>query len=62
MYDRWLSVEQIAEILGVTKDAVYSGVSAKGKPGHRVGRFWKFKWDEVDEWVRARGASAVERT
>jgi hypothetical protein len=26
-------------------------------PGHRVGRFWKFKRDEVDAWVRAGGAS-----
>lgn len=56
MDDRWLSVEEIAEYLGVSKDAVYSWVSTKGMPGHRVGRFWKFKRDEVDAWVRAGGA------
>ena len=28
-------------------------------PGHRVGRFWKFKKEEVDEWVRAGGAASV---
>jgi len=59
MDDRWLSVEEIAEYLGVSKDAVYSWVSTKGMPGHRVGRFWKFKRDEVDEWVRAGGASTL---
>ena len=58
MDDRWLSVEEIAEYLGVSKDAVYSWVSTKGMPGHRVGRFWKFKREEVDEWVRAGGAAA----
>lgn len=57
MDDRWLSVEEIAEYLGVSKDAVYSWVGTRGMPGHRVGRFWKFKRDEVDAWVRAGGAS-----
>lgn len=60
MDDRWLSVEEIADYLGVSKDAVYSWVSAKGMPGHRVGRFWKFKRTEVDEWVRAGGAAPSE--
>lgn len=58
MDDRWLSVEEIAEYLGVSKDAVYTWVSSKCLPGHRIGRFWKFKRDEVDEWVRT-GQAAV---
>lgn len=57
MDERWLSVEEIAEYLGVSKDTVYTWVSSKRMPGHRVGRFWKFKMVEVDEWVRAGGAA-----
>ena len=26
-------------------------------PAHKIGRLWKFKLSEVDEWVRAEGAS-----
>ena len=59
MDDRWLSVPEIAEYLGVSKDTVYTWVTNGGLPGHKVGRFWKFKKDEVDEWVRAGGASNV---
>lgn len=59
MDERWLSVEEIAEYLGVSKDTVYTWVSSKRMPGHRVGRFWKFKTAEVDEWVRAGGSAAV---
>lgn len=55
--DRWLSVEEIADYLGVSRDTVYSWVSEKGMPGHRVGRLWKFKTDEVDGWVRDGGAA-----
>lgn len=29
-------------------------------PAHRVGRLWKFKLSEVDEWVRAGGADAAD--
>ena len=55
MDDRWLSVDEIAEYLGVSKDTVYAWVTSKNMPGHKVGRFWKFKKDEVDAWVRSGG-------
>lgn len=59
MDDRWLSVEEIAEYLGVSKDTVYTWISTKSMPGHRVGRFWKFKKEEIDGWVRAGGAATM---
>lgn len=57
MDDRWLSVEEIAEYLGVSKDTIYTWINAKGMPAHRVGRLWKFKRDEVDVWIKSGGAS-----
>lgn len=60
MSDRWLSVEEIGTYLGVSKDTVYAWRSKKGLPAHRIGRLWKFKTDEVDEWVRSGQASDVE--
>jgi len=58
MDDRWLSVDEIAEYLGVSKDTIYAWVTSKGMPGHKVGRFWKFKRDDVDVWVRDGGATS----
>lgn len=55
--DRWLSVDEIAEYLGVAKDTIYTWVTSKGMPGHKVGRFWKFKKEDVDAWVREGGAA-----
>ena len=54
--DRWLSVEEIAAYLGIYKDTVYTWLTAKAMPGHRIGRLWKFKRDEIDAWVRAGSA------
>lgn len=60
MSDRWLSVEEIAEYLGVSKDTVYAWISKRNMPAHRIGRLWKFKTEEVDEWVRSGGAAENE--
>lgn len=57
MTERWLSVEEIATHLGVSKDTVYAWREKKGLPAHRIGRFWKFKANEVDDWVRSGSAS-----
>lgn len=55
--ERWLSVDEIAEYLGVSKDTVYGWISARNMPAHRVGRLWKFKKDDIDGWVKSGGAS-----
>ena len=56
--DRWLNVDEIAEYLGVSRDTVYSWIASRAMPAHKVGRFWKFKRAEVDDWVRAGNAEA----
>jgi excisionase family DNA binding protein len=39
----------------VAKDTIYRSREHRGLPAHRVGRLWKFKLSEVDDWVRAGG-------
>jgi excisionase family DNA binding protein len=43
--------------LGIKRDTVYKWISEKSMPAHKTGRLWKFKADEVDEWVKAGGAA-----
>jgi len=50
--DRWLSVGEIRKYLGVSNDTVYKWIDKHDMPAHRMGRLWKFKRNEVDEWVR----------
>ena len=54
--DRWLSVDEIAAYLGIKRATVYVWIERRNMPSHKVGRLWKFKRNEVDEWVRSGGA------
>lgn len=54
--ERWLSVEEIAAHLGISKETIYRWIERKKIPAHRVGRLWKFKASEVDTWIISGGA------
>lgn len=58
----WVSVDIVANHVGIAKDTVYRWIESKGLPAHRIGRLWKFKLSEVDEWVRAGGADSSDKS
>lgn len=58
--NRWLSVDEIAGYLGIKRDTVYKWIERKNMPAHKVGRLWKFKVDEVDQWVRSHGTDDTD--
>lgn len=53
----WVTAEEVARHLGIAKDTVYRWREHKCMPAHKVGRLWKFKLTEVDDWVRGGGAT-----
>ena len=48
----WVSLEDIALHLGVSQDSIHRWIRNRNMPAHQIGRLWKFKVSEVDEWVR----------
>lgn len=55
--NRWYSLKEICEYLGVSRDTIFKWIAIKNMPAHKVGRQWKFKLDEVDNWIKS-GVSA----
>ena len=55
--ERWYSTKEICIHLGVSRDTLLTWIAEKDLPAHKVGRNWKFKPSEVDEWVKAGKAS-----
>jgi len=56
MEDRWLSVDEIAAYLGIKRDTVYRWIGERNLPGHKIGRLWKFRKEDIDDWVKSGGA------
>jgi len=50
--ERWVGVLEVAAHLRVAKDSVYRWIDERGLSAHRVGRLFRFKLSEIDEWVR----------
>jgi len=60
MTEPWASVDEVAKHLGVAKDSIYRWIENRGLPAHKIGRLWKFKLSEVDDWVRTQDASVPD--
>ena len=54
---RWLSVQSAADHLACPKSRLYALVSARRIPFHKDGSRTLFDRRELDEWVRAGGAT-----
>ncbi len=59
MTEPWVSVDDVAEHLGVAKDSVYRWIDSKGLPAHRIGKLWKLKLSAVDAWVVGGGVGTA---
>ena len=55
--EKYVSMDDIMNHLGVKRDAIMRYINNKGMPAHRVGHLWKFKISEVENWVNQGGAA-----
>lgn len=55
-----ISIMEAAKHLGVTKDSIRNWIKKTDIPAHKIGKLWKFKKSELDEWVKS-GNSALDR-
>lgn len=58
--EKWRPMSTLMEYLGVSRETILQWIEKKGMPAHKVGRQWKFKISEIDEWIRSGAASDKE--
>lgn len=56
----WKPMAAIEKYLNVSRETILQYINKKGMPAHKLGRQWRFKISEVDEWLRSGNAADVE--
>ncbi len=54
--EKWSTLKEVQEHLGVGRETILQWIAKRNMPAYKVGRLWKFKISEVDEWIRSGGA------
>ena len=60
MTEAWLTVDQVAAHLSIASITVYRWIEADKIPCHKLGRQWRFKASEIDEWIIQGRAGDIE--
>jgi excisionase family DNA binding protein len=55
--EKWSCIEEIAEHIQVHKDTIRIWIRKGEIPAHKIGKQWRFRISEIDEWVSS-GKSA----
>ena len=58
--EKWSSLEEIAEHLGVSKDTIRNWIKKNLIPHHRIGKQFKFRISEVDTWVESGQSAKIQ--
>lgn len=55
--ENWSTLKDVQEYLGVGRESILQWINKRNMPAYKVGRLWKFKLSEVDDWIRSGGAA-----
>lgn len=59
--ENWIGLDETAVYLGISSVTLRDWIKkqdSNGIPAHKIGKLWKFKKTELDEWVKS-GKSAL---
>ena len=51
---QWISIEELSEYLGISAVTIRFWIrSGKYIPAVRIGRQWRFRISDIDEWIKS---------
>jgi excisionase family DNA binding protein len=54
--EKYLTIEEVCDILRVKKHYVYALTSQRRIPFLKMGRFLRFRKEDIDEWLKDKGS------
>jgi excisionase family DNA binding protein len=61
MTSRFLTASDVAELLQLNVETVYSLISKVGLPAAKIGGQWRLSEDDVQAWIKERTACVTQR-
>lgn len=58
--ERWVSLEDIANYVGLSKDTIRNYIKKDQIPFHRVGKQYKFRISEIDAWIKSGESASIK--
>jgi excisionase family DNA binding protein len=59
--EKWSSIEDVAEHIQVHKDTVRLWIKKGEIPAHKMGKQWRFKISEIDEWIQSGRSAEINK-
>lgn len=58
--EKWIGLDEAASYLGIKPVTLRNWLKKDtGLPAHKIGKMWKFRCSELDEWVKS-GRSEIK--
>ena len=51
MQSRWMTLEEVADYLQLSKDMIYRLAQSGRIPASKVGSRWRFRRERIDRWM-----------
>lgn len=51
MQNRWMTLQEVAEYLQLSKDMIYRLAQSGRIPASKVGSRWRFRQERIDRWM-----------
>lgn len=57
--EKWVSLEEVADHIGLSKDTIRNYIKRDQIPLYRIGKQYKFKISEIDTWIESSKSAAI---
>lgn len=58
--EKYVNLEDVAEHLKVSKDAIRNWIKKEAIPHYRVGKQYKYLLSEINEWVKSGKSAGID--
>ena len=61
MQSRWMTLQEVAEYLQLSKDMIYRLAQSGRIPASKVGSRWRFRRERIDSWMEDMAVDSESR-